>query len=104
MMVSTKSENSLVTEAHPLDRRVSDKIKPHLVFLGLLLATVILFWSPLRAVVALGIDDYRYSQIGAAPFLCGFLMYLDRDRIFSAARFSPGIGIPLFSLATLSYF
>jgi exosortase len=79
-------------------------IKPHLVCLGLVLATVILFWSPVRAAVALGMDDYRYPEITAAPFLCGFLFYLDRKRIFSQVRYSPKIGLSLFGLATLVCF
>jgi exosortase len=49
-------------------------------------------------------DDYRYSAVNAAPFLCLFLLYLDRNQIFSKSRFSPGIGLPLFSVAGILAF
>jgi len=79
-------------------------MKPHLVLLVLWLATVALFGSPLRATVSLSLDDYRYSAINAAPFLCIVLLYIDRNRIFSTSRFSPGLGLPLFSVAAMLAF
>jgi exosortase len=73
----------------------------NLSILGILLGTLILFASPLRAAVSLSFHDDRYIQIVAAPFLCVFLIYWERAEIFSKARFSPRAGIPLLSLATV---
>jgi exosortase len=77
---------------------------PTLSLLGILLSTVTLFWPPLVAVVRLAVHDDRYFQILAAPLLCLFLIYWERTRIFSNARFSPRAGVPLVSLAMLLCF
>src|ERR1700694_260528 len=71
---------------------------------GILLSSVALYWPPLRAVVSLALHDDRYFQIAVAPFLCLFLIYWERARIFSKARFSPGAGVPLLFLSVLLCF
>jgi exosortase len=68
---------------------------------GILLLTAILFGSPLKAVLSLSFQDDRYLQIAVAPFMSLFLMYWERTVIFPQARFSPRVGIPLLSVATL---
>jgi exosortase len=69
--------------------------------LAILLSTLALFWSSLAAVVSLSVRDDRYFQIVVGPILCLFLIYRERARIFSEARFSPRLGIPLLLLAVL---
>jgi len=49
----------------------------------------------------LSAQDERYVQIIGAPLICLFLIYWDRKRILSIARYSPRVGIPLLSLAIL---
>jgi exosortase len=66
---------------------------------GILLSTVTLFWPPLKAVAGLSFHDDRHIEIVVAPLLCVVLVYWERTRIFSNARFSPRAGIPLLSLA-----
>ena len=76
---------------------------PSLIFLVILLSTLPLFGSPLKAVASLSVQDDRYVEIIMAPLLCAFLLYTERDKIFPIARFSPGLGFPLLLLAILSY-
>jgi exosortase len=84
-----------------IDQTRGNRTKRNLSTFGILLATLILFSSPLRAAVSLSFHDDRYFQIIVAPFLCMFLIYWERAEIFSKARFSPRAGIPLLSLAAL---
>lgn len=98
---ATCPRSVLLTGTIASQKQTAYSMKPHLVLLVLWLATVALFWSPLRATVNLSMDDYRYSAISAAPFLCIFLLYIDRNQIFSTSRFSPRLGVPLFSVAAM---
>jgi exosortase len=61
------------------------------------------FWGPVRAVVALSLQDDRYSHVVLIPFITVFLIYLDRQRIFSGHRLSPALGIPLLVVALMIY-
>lgn len=69
--------------------------------LGISLSTLILFWPSVKALVTRSFQDERYGQILAAPLICLFLIYWERENIFSVARYSPNVGIPLLSLAVL---
>ncbi len=60
-----------------------------------------MFGPTLKATISLGFRDDRYLQIAAAPLVCSLLIFLQRTEIFSRARYSPRIGIPLLSLAVL---
>src|SRR5579859_121604 len=62
-------------------------------------AVLLLCWPPLRAAVKLGLNDERYFQIVAAPFLAVFLLYWERNRIFPGAAWSVRAGAPLLAVA-----
>jgi exosortase len=67
-------------------------------------AVLILCWPSLRTVVELGLHDDRYVQIIAAPFLCLFLMYWERDQIFPQSGWAARTGTLLLVLALSTYF
>lgn len=73
----------------------------HLLMLGICVATVILFWRPLRATALLPLHDDRYVQIILAPLLCLGLLYWHRKTIFAAAHSAPRLGIPLLGILLL---
>jgi len=86
-----------------LQNTFGKRTNPHLFVFGAWLLTLILFWSPLAALVALSLRDDRYFQAIVAPLLCVFLLYWERTDIFSHARFSPRFGVPLALLASLAW-
>lgn len=56
----------------------------------------ILFLRYVEATIALALHDNRYFQVVVAPFLCAFLIFWHRARIFKVAHYSPGVGFPPF--------
>ncbi len=66
--------------------------------------TTILFWAPLKAAIELSLRDDRYVQILVAPFLCLFLIFWERDRVFFPdTAYSPRYGILLLLPVLLVY-
>ncbi len=61
------------------------------------------FWRPVVALFKLSLQDDRYSHLVLIPFITGFLIYLDRQRIFIERRRTPWFGTPLFALAVMVY-
>ena len=61
------------------------------------------FWQPVVALVKLSLQDDRYSHLVLIPFITGFLIYLDRQRIFIERRRAPLFGMSLFALAMIVY-
>jgi exosortase len=78
-----------------------NRIMPSSLNVGVLISTVMLFWQPLKAVARLSLHDDRYIEVLVAPILCALLIFWDRTRIFSNARYSPRLGIPLLLLGVL---
>ncbi len=75
--------------------------RPDQLIFAILLSTLALFWSPLAALASLSVQDDRNIEVVLGPILCLFLIYRERAKIFSEARFSPRLGIPPLSLAML---
>jgi len=61
----------------------SSRPRPHLPFLALGLASVVLFWTPLRKLAALSLSSDNYSYILLIPVIGAFFFYLDRRTIFA---------------------
>src|SRR5271165_2240821 len=78
-----------------------NRTSSHLSAFTICLTTLLLFWPALKADVTLALGDDRYLQIVLAPLMCLFLLFLTGGEILSQARYSPGLGIPLLSLAIL---
>ncbi len=66
---------------------------------ALFVAPVLVFWPGLQAAISLAVTDDRYVQVLVAPLVTGLLVYWQRAEIFSRAEYSPGTGIPPFTLA-----
>lgn len=60
---------------------------------------VLVFLSPLTAMLNLGLRDDRYVTAIAAPVIFVALMYWDRRRIFGDVRWDPAVGLPLLVIA-----
>jgi exosortase len=65
------------------------------------LSSLLLFWPSLKTALGLALRDDRYLQIVLAPLMSSFLVFWQRTEIFSQARYSPRVGIPLLSVAVL---
>src|SRR5262249_6748478 len=63
--------------------------------------TLLLFGTSLKAAAMLGLHDERYLQVAVAPLACSFLIFRKRRAIFSKARYSPRVGVPLLTAAVL---
>lgn len=61
-------------------------------------------WSPITAILNLGLKDDRYVAIIAAPVIFAALMYWDRKRIFSRVIWDAALGLPLFAIALSAWF
>jgi exosortase len=54
-----------------------------------------LFWQPLRSLAILSFHEELASHVLVIPLISGFLIYLERNRIFSAPRYCPALGLPV---------
>jgi exosortase len=73
----------------------------YLLFAALCIIALLLFWPSLASAFTLGFNNDRYLQVAVAPLLTGFLILWDRKAIFSQVVYSPTLGIPLLTFATL---
>lgn len=84
--------------AHSWHQRTKE-LAGKLCVLGILLALILLFASPLKTAFALSHTDDRYVQVLVGPLICAYLLYWDRQNIFSQAEYSPRIGILVLTVA-----
>jgi exosortase len=66
-------------KASIIDRR-------HFEFLVFFVLSIAIFWTPLRAAASLSWNDDRYSHLLIIPVISGFLLYLERGKIFSQPK------------------
>lgn len=57
-------------------------------FIGFLALTLVVFWSPLRALASLAWNDERYTYLLAVPLLSAGMIAVKRERIFAATGWS----------------
>ena len=63
-------------------------------FVALSLVALIVFRGPLSALIALALQDDRYTHTVLMPFLSVGLIYLQRKRIFAGSEYCARFGIP----------
>ncbi len=78
-----------------IENKQSASARSYLPFAALWLLSIPLLWGPLREMVALSLDDGRYSHLILIPLISAFFLYRERRRILAGARFSPRPGIAL---------
>jgi exosortase len=61
----------------------SSRLRPHLSFAVLAVATVALFWRTLRELAALALSADSYSYILLIPVISAFVLYLERRKVFA---------------------
>lgn len=67
--------------------------KRNLSFILGTLAAATFYWKSLRALAMFSADSNIYSYVGAIPLISVVLIYLERGRIFSRARFDLRVGL-----------
>ncbi len=77
--------------------------RPHILCAILALASIALFWVPLRELVSLSIDDRRYSHLILIPAISAFFLYRERRKIFSRITFAPAVGLLFLAVALIIY-
>jgi len=58
-----------------------------------LLLTSVIFWYPLEALLSLALSNEHYSHVLIIPVLSAYLLFRERQGIFSAVSPSPGPGV-----------
>jgi exosortase len=81
----------------------SSRLRPHTLFAIFGLASIALFWVPLRQLVSLSLDDRRYSHLVLIPVISAFFLYRERHKIFSRIAFRPGVGLPYLAASLAMY-
>lgn len=77
-----------------------DKLsKRYFCYLAFWMASLLIFRTPLTAVLALSLGDDRYRHIPVIPLICAFLIYSERGRIFRVRQWSPGLGAAVLAAA-----
>src|ERR1700732_519814 len=71
--------------------------KRHAAFAALILFSSLAFYKPLNALMRYSLRNDSSSHIILIPFIALFLIYMERQRIFSITRISlgPGLGLAL---------
>ena len=64
-------------------RSPSSPLRPHLLFAVLAVASIALFWRTLRELAALSLSADAYSYILLIPVISAFVLYLERQKVFS---------------------
>jgi exosortase len=60
------------------------RLRPHLLFGAFVVASVALFWGPLRELAALALSNDPYSYILLVPLISAFILYLERRKVFAS--------------------
>lgn len=81
----------------PAEPLPSSRLRPHLLFAALGIASLVLFWGPLRELAALSLSADSYSYILLIPVLSAFALYLERRKAF--ARIGGDRSLPATALA-----
>ena len=67
------------------------------------IVTIIMFYGPMRNLIALSLHNAYYSHIILIPFISGYFMYLRRKAIFSDINYSYAAGIILMIVGGILY-
>ncbi len=86
-----------------LAENVSTTLQRHLAFAALLTISVAIFWTPLRTIAVLSLNEDRYSHLVLIPMISASLLYLEKARIFSQPKDGIGAGFPLLFGAAVIY-
>jgi exosortase len=75
----------------------------NILFLFFNIATIIMFYAPLRDLIALSLHNANYSHIVLIPFISGYFIYLRRKAIFADIHYSYAAGIILILTGGILY-
>jgi exosortase len=60
------------------------RLRPHLFFGALVVASAVLFWGSLRELAVLALSSDPYSYILLVPLISAFLLYRERRKVFAS--------------------
>lgn len=86
-----------------LDFARAQRQRLHLSYLLCLLAAFIAQHGSWRQLLAVALENEKYTHVLFVPLIAGGLIVADRRRVFRDARFSPRIGLPLLALAASAW-
>jgi exosortase len=72
-------------------------------FVLFFILSLVPFWTPLRALISLSLQDDRYSHILLIPFMAAALVYLQRKTIFTGSRYCFSKAMPLFVIGVVLF-
>jgi len=75
----------------------------NILFILFNIVTIIMFYGPMRNLIALSLHNAYYSHIILIPFISGYFMYLRRKAIFSDINYSYAAGIILMIVGGILY-
>jgi exosortase len=102
MRLDSDCGNILSEAVGEIDKLIqtSQKQVQHLVlYIGWVVASLIFFWRQLAALTAYALGNDNASHILLIPFLCGWLLFLQREQIFSEMSYDPAAALFPFVLA-----
>jgi exosortase len=76
-------------------------MKRHVLFLLFVLLMLVVFYSPLRQLLAMTFRNELYSHIPLIPLVSGFFLFWDRKSIFSHVDYSLGAGVATIALGPI---
>ena len=66
-----------------------------------MLASLVVFYGPLRQLFGLSLHNELYSHIPLIPLVSGFFLYWDRKSIFSHVEYSVGAGAAVIAIGAM---
>jgi exosortase len=86
-----------------MDRKDEPKnqLRVKLFALGVCIGAIAILRSSLGVALSFAFHDDRYLQIIALPLIAAYLIYWERQDIFSKATYSPRPGLPLLTLGAI---
>ena len=76
-------------------------MKRNILFILLMLASLGVFYGPLRQLLGLSLQNELYSHIPLIPLVSGFFLYWDRKSIFSHVEYSAGAGAAIIAMGAM---
>jgi exosortase len=86
---------------HPTSRQL---MAHHLWFAFFWILSLLSFGGSCAALVRLAAQDARYSNVLLIPLMAGFMVYVQRRRVFASLRYCPSKSAPLLFLGIALYY
>jgi exosortase len=96
-------QNPLASPVADVPAKSPLRFPPHLLWGLFFLASIALFWTPLRQWASLSLNDPCYSHLILVPLISAFFFHRERSAIFSDVSPSPRFGTPFLTFSLAMY-